>query len=66
MDNDTLDYLREHGPKIGERAKSGDEKAKSVINLYGMYYRAPNRITLALLEAAIKDYQKKTMEQQGL
>ena len=54
---ETIDYLKDHGSEIGEKAKAGDTKAAEIISLYKMHYSQPSDPGAAgLLIAAVADY----------
>lgn len=54
FNNEVLPFLKQYGKLIGIAAGSGDQKAKSVIEIYATLHRSFDPVTLARLKEAIK------------
>lgn len=65
---EVLDFLRENGKEIGERARDEDEWATKVMVQYQMYYDRPEPASFTFLKIAVKEYIEEygeTKDEQG-
>lgn len=61
--DEVIDYLKEHGRKIGKQFKQGNKEAREVLKWYEFLYKAPGDPgAQAFLMVAVEDYIDKSVK----
>lgn len=53
-----LEYLESEGLRIGAAARTGNESAKRIMQLYVLFYKRQEQAVLGLLQAGILEFEK--------
>lgn len=60
--SEIIEFLKEHGEKIGKLGSEGCEISKNIMKYYLMLYKCWDGMTQALIEHEITEYKKEYLQ----